>query len=82
NKIPTGPAGIFVSDVPKTLVTINTITIEPPAPPTVVASVKPEPKAAAKKTSKRKAKKKPATAPVTTQIKAGKVAEVQIAKPK
>lgn len=82
NKIPTGSGGMFVSDVPKTLITINTITVEPPAPPTVVASAKPEPKAATKKTSKRKAKKKPASAPVTAEVKAKKVAEVQVAKPK
>lgn len=82
NNLPTGPAGMFVSDVPKTLVTINKITVEPPAPPTVVASGQPEPKSAAKKTSKRKAKKKPAAAPAITNLKANKVAEVQVAKPK
>lgn len=82
NNIPTGPAGIFVSDVPKSLVTIKTVSIEPPAPPTVVASAKPEPKAAAKKTSKRKAKKKPAAAPVTAEVPLKKVAGVQVAKPK
>ncbi len=82
NNIPTGPGGMFVSNVPKTLITINTITIEPPAPPTVVAAAKPEPKAAAKKTSKRKAKKKSATAPVTAKVKTNKVAEVPVAKPK
>ncbi len=82
NNVPTGAGGMFVSDVPKTLVTINTITVEPPAPATVIASAKPEPKTAAKKTSKRKAKKKPAAAPATVAVKATKVAEVQVAKPK
>ena len=80
NKIPTGSGGIFVSDVPKTLITITSITVEPPAPPTVVATAKPEPKAAAKKTSKRKAKKKPATPPVTAEVKIN--TGVPVAKPK